>query len=105
MKTDSYKKIKIIRLFYILNIVVFSPVLGMMVESLGFGYWHLSFLISLRIYYIQDIVFLLLTALYIIFLKKDKPPKREYIIFWVLLVISILGLIFLDILFAGTMGI
>ena len=103
--TDSYKKIKIIRLLYILNIVVFSPVLSIIIESSGLGKKHFSLLISLRIYYIQDIVFLLLTALYIIFLKKDKPPKREYIIFWVLLVISILGLIFLDILFAGTMGI
>ena len=89
--TDRYKKIRIIRLLYVLIIFVFSPVFSLIVE--------------LRIYYIPNIVFLVLTVLYIIFLKIDKPPKREYIVFWVLLVINILGLILLDILFSGAMGI
>ena len=103
--TDRYKKIKIIRLLYALIIFVFSPVFSLIVELIGLGKKYIMFLIDLRIYYIPNIVFLVLTVLYIIFLKMDKPPKREYIIFWVLLVINILGLILLDILFSGAMGI
>lgn len=103
--TDRYKKIKIIRLLYVLIIFVFSPVFSLIVELIGLGKKYIMFLIDLRIYYIPNIVFLVLTVQYIIFLKMDKPPKREYIIFWFLLVINILGLILLDILFSGAMGI
>lgn len=103
--TDRYKKIKIIRLLYVLIIFVFSPVFSLIVELIGLGKKFIIFLIDLRIYYIPDIVFLVLTVQYIIFLKMDKPPKGEYIIFWVLLVINILGLILLDILFSAAMGI
>ena len=102
---ESSKKIIIIRVLYILSIVLFSPFFGIVAEIVGMGKKYLSCLISLRIYYIPDIVFLVLTVLYIIFLKTNKPPKKEYIIFWVLLVINIIGLIFLDILFSAAMGI
>ena len=102
---DGYKKIKIIRVLYILSILVFSPFFGIVVELFGLGKWYISFLIDLRIFYIPFIVFMVLTILYIIFLKMEQPPKKEHIIFRVLLVINILGLIFLELLFKAAMGI
>ena len=75
--TDRYKKIKIIRLLYVLIIFVFSPVFSLIVELIGLGKKYIIFLIDLRIYYIPDIVFLVLTVQYIIFLKMDKPPKKR----------------------------
>ena len=105
---ESSRKIKVIRVLYILSIVLFSPFWVMVIESFTMGVLSnklFSGLIILRIYYIPDIIFLILTALYIIFLKIDKPAKREKIIFWVLLVINLIGLIFLDILFSAEMGI
>lgn len=55
--TDRYKKIKIIRLLYVLIIFVFSPVFSLIVELIGLGKKYIIFLIDLRIYYIPDIVF------------------------------------------------
>jgi hypothetical protein len=44
--TDRYKKIKIIRLLYVLIIFVFSPVFSLIVELIGLGKKYIMFLID-----------------------------------------------------------
>ena len=54
--TDRYKKIKIIRLLYVLIIFVFSPVFSLIVELIGLGKKYIMILIDLRIYYMERLV-------------------------------------------------
>jgi hypothetical protein len=112
-------KIKDIRTLYIATAVLLSPcilykifdfipvsnfVIHSTIEMIsGLIYDCIVTLIYSRMYYIPYVFFAILTATYILALKKEEPPKHEHRLFAILLVIHITELIQLEIMYRMTM--
>ena len=102
MKTSklSYILLWPLRILYVLNTLLLLPwthgrlFLGAVLPIVG-----------LRIYYIPYISSAILTAGYIYLIKKHICSDKERIFFSILLIITILGLISLEMVYSAVMGI
>lgn len=104
---------RLIRIFYIINtLCLLSSCLVHYIERLSQGagledgplLWLCSLLVFpflinwiLRIAFLPYIYFAVLTGIYIKDLKKNRFPKKETILFIIMLLLSILGLICMEI--------
>ena len=104
---------KMIRILYIINtfclltsyLVLYNdslpPGAGLMNGSLGWIFFLLALPAILncvlRVFFIPYIYFALITYLYIKNLKENQFPKKETILFIILLLLSILGLVCLEV--------
>lgn len=87
------EEMRYIRVLYIINAVLSSPLIPR------------SLMLFLRCFYIQYIVFAILTIHYIYMLKEEKPSEREYVIFCILVIIHVICSFATEFLFKAAMGI
>ena len=104
-KKDPYSFLKTIRVLYIISAVFASPVVGGGLDLIGLWTTYLEIFLLLRIFYVLYIPFVILTVLYILVLKSEKPPKGEYILFTVLCILHLIGFAHCEIIYKAAMGI
>ena len=113
-QTSRYLNIRLIRIVYIVNttfllfccIYYLIAKLQLEIHSQGLLYavvFPLSFVLLLRTFFLPYVHSVLWTIVYIKYLKKKRFPKKETILFIILFVLSIIGLICMELLFQGLM--
>lgn len=114
MKTSklSYILLWPLRILYVLNTLLLLPcayfTLALVTPLRTHGRLFLGAvlpIVGLRIYYIPYISSTILTAGYIYLIKKHICSDKERIFFSILLIITILGLISLEMVYSAVMGI
>ncbi len=104
-KNGSDKEIRSIRLLYIISAVLLSPISGFIADLFRIGNRYMILLTSLRCFFVQYIIFAILTLWYIFVLKTEDPPESEFPLFVILIIAHVIGFAWLELMVTAAMGI